>query len=433
MALVLDVHLEGNHQPIGQLMRAGDGSTAFRYASDALPYALSLSLPLQEAPFGDAATKAFFSNLLFENAMRDQISERHQLDYGDIVGLLFHLGRDCPGAVSCVPAGEGPAKQPGNLETDYDRLTQTDLQEIMLSLRDRRRIPDHTRDPSPLAGVQGKVALTMLPDGSFALPKAGLNVPTSHILKVPRLADMGSVGKEHLLTSLMKEFQAYPVSQTEIIGEGDLKGLLIKRFDRTLDGSMISRIHQEDFAQGLGLSPSLKYERNGTFGHRFSAKAVGALLQQTESPGLSRAAFLDISLVNLMLGNTDNHAKNHALLYLGPRPRLAPAYDIFPTLIDDQVTHQLAFDVGAAKMADDITAGDLEQMIHDLGFPRLTPALRRHVTGIVANIINCINTMQGPERKRIGDAMAEQTRHMVSALKMDLAVPERDALIINRP
>ena len=433
MALVLDVHLEGLDHPVGQLTGADDGSMAFRYSMAALPYPLSLSLPVQDAPFSDAATRAFFANLLFENAMRNQIMDRHQLDYGDVVGLLFHLGRDCPGAISCVPAGEGPAKQPGNLETDYDSLTEADLQEIMLSLRDRRRIPDRTRDPSPLAGVQGKVALTKLHDGRFALPKPGLNVPTSHILKIPRLIEMGSVAQEHLLTALMAKLQDHPVSQTEIIGEGDLKGLLITRFDRTVSGSMISRIHQEDFAQALGLAPSLKYERNGTPGHSFSAKAVGTLLQKTESPGLSRAAFLDISLVNLMLGNTDNHAKNHALLYFGPRPRLAPAYDIFPTLIDDQVTHHLAFDIGAAKMTDEITAAALEQLIRDLGFPRMTPNLRRHIISIVANVVGHIDTLHGPARKQIGDAMAEQTKYMVRALNLGLRVPERDALIINRP
>lgn len=433
MALVLDVHVEGIAAPVGRLIRVDEDVVHFQYLTDALPYPLSLSLPIRGQPYGDAATRGFFANLLFENALRDQVMERYGLDFNDIVGLLFHLGRDCPGAISCVPQGEGPAKQPGNLEADYDALDVEALAEIMTSLRDRRRMPEQTQDPSPLAGVQGKIALTRLPDGGFALPRPGLNVPTTHILKVPRLRDMGDVASEHLVTGLMAEVQTHPVSQTEVLGAGDLQGLLITRFDRTLDGPLVSRLHQEDFAQALGFGPSLKYERNGTPARSFSAKAIGLVLRQTENPGLARVAFLDITLANLLLGNTDNHAKNHALLYTGPRPRLAPAYDIFPTLIDSEVTHQLAFDIGAAKMTDDITAGDLEKLVLDLGFPRFAPALKRRAQSLIRSAVGHIDDLQGPGRKMIGDAIAEQSSQLARALGLLVKIPERDALILNRP
>lgn len=433
MALILDVHLEGIDHPVGKLVRQDDGGVSFRYLSEDLPFPISLSLPIREEPFGDRITRAFFSNLIFENAERDQIMQRHRLDYNDVVGLLVHLGRDCPGAISCVPEGAGPAKMPGRLSSDYDPLTDAEVREIMVSLQERRRIPDHTRDPSPLAGVQGKIALARLGDGRFALPRVGLNVPTTHILKVPSFRDITSVSQEHLLTRMMAELQPHPVSQTEIMGEGELQGLLITRFDRRTQGDAVSRIHQEDFAQALGLGPGLKYQRNGTAGHAFSAKAVGAMLAQTESPGIARAAFLNITLANLLLGNTDNHAKNHALLYTGPRPILAPAYDIVPVLIDAQVTHQLAFDIGSAQMGDDIVASDLEQLVRDLGFARMTPALRKSMGEVAGRAVEQINRLQGPGRKPIGDAMAAMTKALVEVLGVDLVVPERDTVFVNRP
>ena len=431
--VVLDVHLEGVAAPVGQLVRDDAATVTFRYLADALPYPLSLSLPLREQPYGDAAARGFFANLLFENAMRDQTLERHGLDFNDIVGLLSHLGRDCPGSISCVPQGEGPAKQPGDLETDYDVLDADSLTEIMTSLRDRRRLPEATRDPSPLAGVQRKIALTRLPDGRFALPKADRNVPTTHILKVPRLRDMGDVAAEQLTTTLMGQIQPHPVSQTKVLGDGTLQGLLITRFDRVSDDKTVSRLHQEDFAQALGFGPSLKYQRNGTVERCFSAKVIGTILRQTQNPGLARTGFLDITLGNLLLGNTDNHAKNHALLYTGPRPELAPAYDIFPTLIDQQVTHQMSFDIGTAMMTDDITPADLEAFILALGFPRLAPALRRHVQSVIRTAIAQIDTLQVPGRKLIGDAIAEQARNLAPASGLEIAIPERDALILNRP
>jgi serine/threonine-protein kinase HipA len=96
----LDVFLEGVTWPVGRLTSHDDGSTGFRYLRADLPYPMSQSLPVRDAPYGDASTRAFFANLLFENAQRDQVMQRHGLAYGDTVGLLFHLGRDCAGAIS---------------------------------------------------------------------------------------------------------------------------------------------------------------------------------------------------------------------------------------------------------------------------------------------------------------------------------------------
>lgn len=431
--LDLDVFLEAHPEPIGRLTRFDDGATGFRYLTDALAHPLSVSLPLREKPFSDSETRGFFANLLFENAQREQVMQRHGLDFSDIVGLLEHLGADCPGAVSCVPLGAGPAKTPGDLVTDYDPLDEAELQRVMRSLRDHRRVPDDTRDPSPLAGVQGKIALTLLPDGRFALPKRGLNVPTTHILKVPRRTEMTSVAQEHLVMTLMAELQRHPVAETRCVGAGELQGLLVTRFDRVIAGTTVRRLHQEDFAQALGLGPHLKYERHGGAGRRFSAEAVGRLLMATAQPGRARQAFLEMTLVNLALGNTDNHAKNHALLYDGPRPTLAPIYDVLPVLIDDQVTHQLAFDVGSAKMTDAITRDDLDAFVRALGFPRMTPALLNRMRQIVTEVVARIPEMSGPVRKRIGDAMAEQARSLATALEMTIDIPERDLVVLNRP
>ncbi|WP_166418268.1 type II toxin-antitoxin system HipA family toxin [Cochlodiniinecator piscidefendens] len=430
--LVLDVFLEAVQTPVGQLMRHDDGSLAFRYVTDELPHPISLSLPLRTAPYGDAETRGFFSNLLFENAQRDQIMQRYGIDFSDIVGLLYHLGADCPGAISCVPQGAGPAKQPGDLTTDYDVLDDAALHALMTSLRNHQRVPDGTPDPSPVAGVQGKVAVTQLPDGRLTRPKPGLNVPTTHILKVPRRTEMRTVAHEHMLMTIMTQVQNHPVAATEIIGTGNLQGLLITRFDRTITGTQITRLHQEDFCQALGLGPSLKYQRGGTPDRAFSAKAVGALLENTESPGRARQAFLEITLANLMLGNTDNHAKNHALLYTGAHPILAPVYDVVPTVIDSTVIHQLSFDIGTANMTDDITENDITAFAQALGFPRIAPALRRRLSKLMQDIVAQIDQHQGPERKRIGDAIAEQSKWIVAAMGADISVPERDLVVINR-
>lgn len=432
-ALELDVFFEGMATPAGRLVRADDGATSFRYLTDDLPHPLSLSMPVRAEPFSDSLTRGFFSNLLFENAQREQIMQRHGIDFSDVAGLLAHLGADCPGSISCVPFRNGPAKMPGDLEVDYVPLTQADLQRVMASLRDFRRVPDDTNDPSPLAGVQGKIALARRPDGSFALPRPGLNVPTTHILKVPRAGEMTAVNQEHLLMGIMAGVQRHPVAHTEIIGEGDLRGLLVKRFDRIVEGNTVRRVHQEDFAQALGLGPQMKYQRNGIAERCFNADAIRRVLDQTAAPGRSRQAFLEITLANLLLGNTDNHAKNHALLYLGPRPDLAPVYDVAPVLVDDQVLHKLSFNIGDAAMTDEVTCKEMHFFILALGFPRITRPLMERLRAIVRDVVGKIPDMTGPARKRIGDAIAEQAKWIALAVGEEIDIPERDMIVVNRP
>ncbi|MCY4260332.1 MAG: HipA domain-containing protein [Rhodobacteraceae bacterium] len=325
--MVLDVYLESVAEPVGELSRTGDGVMSFRYSMDDLPYPISASLPVRERPHGNPAACGFFSNLLFENEMRDQVMQRHGISEGDIVGLLFHLGADCPGSISCVPKGERPGKQPGLLDSDYDMLDGSPrvpedlssvahtlavngtLAKIMASLRDHRQVPRETADPSPLTGVQGKIAVTRLPDGHLGLPRNGSGAPTTHILKVPQMAAMSSVMREQIATRLMAQVQTHDVSQTCIVGEGSLQGLLVRRFDRYLEGNAVHRIHQEDFCQALGYGHMLKYERNGVGERAFTTKAIGQILAMTRVPAQSRQAFFEITLASLVLGNSDNHAK----------------------------------------------------------------------------------------------------------------------------
>lgn len=82
-----------------------------------------------------------------------------KVDRDDYGALLFHLGADCPGAISITPEGTGPGKMPGRFPNDYEFLDRKRLQKIVLSLRLHRRMPDGERDPSPVAGIQGKSRL----------------------------------------------------------------------------------------------------------------------------------------------------------------------------------------------------------------------------------------------------------------------------------
>ncbi|MBZ4689145.1 MAG: type toxin-antitoxin system HipA family toxin [Cereibacter sp.] len=446
---VLDVYLDAVEEPIARLSSRPDGEMSFAYVTNDLPHPISASLPVREAPFGDVVTRGFFSNLLFENEMRDQVMQRHDLSSTDVVGLLYHIGTDCPGSISCVPVGEGPGKRPGVLSRDYEPLDGSplipadlttvaaplevtgELKRIMISLRDNRRLPPDTDDPSLLAGVQGKIALTRLDDGRLALPKPGSGAPSTHILKIPKAAHMSSVRREHLAARLMAGIQKHPVAQTCVIGEGVLQGLLIERFDRHLEGEHVCRIHQEDFCQALGLGEYLKYERNGTPPRAFTAEGIGRLLNGAQLPGQARLAFFEITIANILLGNSDNHAKNHALLYTDRKPVLAPAYDIYPVLLDD-VTHEMSFNIGKARMADEVVKSDLDLFMKAIGARSFGRPSQLRCAALVEAAIAAAAALPQPACKRLVDVIRRQAHHLSKNAGLWIEVPEFDNVPVNR-
>ena len=158
------------------------------------------------------------------------------------------------------------------------------------------------------------------------------------------------------------------VSIPQAIKIDEFDALLIERFDRRVEADIVTRIHQEDFAQALGFSSELKYQRRGKPGRWFDVAAALSVVDRTSDPEQARLNFLLSTLFNFSIGNTDNHAKNYALLYNEPGlPRLAPLYDMLPIRLDERYTHQLAFNVGAATHFDEITPEDIRSFLIQCG------------------------------------------------------------------
>ena len=126
------------------------------------------------------------------------------------------------------------------------------------------------------------------------------------------------------------------------------------------------RLHQEDFAQALGIPASDKYERK----QNHYMKAMFDLLRQYSSdPVTDQIRLWDIIVFDYLIGNTDAHIKNFSLLY-GPdmkRVRLAPAYDIVSTAIYEQSTRDMDFRIGGAQTIDEITAESFRAAAREVG------------------------------------------------------------------
>ena len=341
---------------------------------------LSLSLPLTADPYGDVAARPFFDNLLQErDGALAGIMGREGLSRDDIAGLLFTSERTAPEPCpSSFRAGAPPVKMPGDYDHDYTPLPSERLEAIVNSLHKRRRLPDGMEDPSPLAGMQSKIALTLLPDGSLAEPNPGSGAPTTHILKVPDQGHLQDPLFEATALDLSRAL-GFDTAEAVVVPVAGVNALLVTRFDRGLNREgRIFKVHQEDFAQALGLPPSLKYERRGMEGRRFDVGGIRRILDATIDPAGEKDTFIRATIFDLLIGNTDGHAKNFALLFEhGGRVRTAPRYDVLPTRLDDDLTDELAFTIGSARTLKEISADDFDVFLRALGID--SAAARRRI------------------------------------------------------
>lgn len=438
--LALDVRLDGYDDRVGVLVRDERGAVAFAYRADyvsdpdATP--LSLSLPLTTDPYNDVLTRPFFDNLLQERdgALTD-VMAREGLARDDIAGLLFHLGKDCAGALSVLPVGSPPTKVPGVYGEDYTPIPPDRLEAIVDSLHKRRRLPEGAEDPSPLAGMQSKIALTLLPDGTLAEPNSGSGAPTTHILKVPDQNHLQDALLEAEAMNLSRAL-GFETAEAVSIPLAGIDALLVTRFDRGRDRqNRIVRIHQEDFAQALGLPAALKYERRGVEGRRFDVSGIRKVLEATADPASEKDIFIRATLFDLLIGNTDGHAKNFALLFeRGGRVRLAPRYDILPTRLDDSLTDELAYRIGDATTLPEISIDSFEAFLGFMGIDASAARRRirqRYATEIASALATHLDDLNKRDMKRFADLIASNIRIFLDALGIEVpeAAKDRDAFV----
>ncbi len=305
--MILDVWVESCDAPIGQLIRGQGKSMTFKYAENTPPNGrLSMAMPIVDIEYTDVACRAFFGNLLFEGQELDRVVAVHNVDRDDVAGLLYHLGIDCPGAVSITPQGAGPGKRPGQFPQDYEEITEERLTAMVASLHFKGRLPDGSRDPSPVAGVQPKIAVTYI-DDKFYLPLKDSRAPTTHILKVSPKDDTQITKHEAAILSIARQVGIDTTECARMVFKdeetcADIETILSTRFDRTIktidENIEIRRIHSEDFCQALGLPRDLKYERNSVDPSRKFSMAIRLLASSTDvhpstasSPAASRNAY----------------------------------------------------------------------------------------------------------------------------------------------
>ena len=344
----------------GCLYLGPDGDTQFAYGAawleDAKALALSFSLPKQAETFNRRACQAFFGGILPEEGQRTAIARALGVSADNEFRLLEYLGGEIAGALTLLPEGEIPAlpsaAAPKLLDDDsLVRLLDHLPMRPMLAGEDGLRLS--------LAGAQSKLPVLVI-NGQIALPAPGQ--PTSHILKPPIARFVGTTENEYFCMSLARAV-GLDVAPVEMRTVGDRSFLLITRYDRTTGmANELIRLHQEDFAQALGIPSHRKYASEG--GPTFS-DCFALLRRAATRPPRDILKLLDAAIFNLIIGNADAHAKNFSLLHRGSTITLAPLYDLLSTIIYPDLSAKLAMKIGGEAILEDIEPRHWDQFAAD--------------------------------------------------------------------
>jgi serine/threonine-protein kinase HipA len=332
---------------------------------------LSMTLPVQPERHAPGVVRAFLDGLLPEGQARLAAATRLDVRASDTVALIRALGRDCAGAVVIQPAAEAPPPPPSTLRAA--RLTDEDVEELIANLPAAPLgIDDKVR--VSLGGVQEKLLLTRMPDGSWGSPVDGS--PSTHILK-PEMARFPATVENEAFCMRVAGHLGLPVARiaTTVIRGRTL--LVVERFDRIVhDDGSVERIHQEDFCQATGTPPAKKYEEDGGP----SLRKVADILASAASPGALKT-LLQATVCNVLLGNGDAHGKNLSLLHhASGRLELSPLYDLLSTLRYRQ--DRLAMRIDTVQRLERVTP---ERLVNEAVRWGLSPDVAREIINDVVD------------------------------------------------
>ena len=283
----------------GVISEMPGGRVEFRYdreylASQVMP--ISHTFPLTEDPYvSESGLHPFFDNLVAEGWLQDAQSRALRIDRTNRLELLLVFGGDCAGAVYVID----PERSPVRIDPD--------VPEIAAALR----------SSASLSGVQPKLFVTK--EQNVFRPTMQGELGTA-IAKLPSTIHPYLIELEWLTTKATKALLVRdPVVELEI---AELSGiadtaLIVKRFDRNQG----ERLHFEEFNTLLGKKSEDKYDGGYEQMGQFIQNSPACILAEGER--LFRRL-----LACFLLGNTDAHLKNFAMMHQDGGLRLSPSYDL---------------------------------------------------------------------------------------------------------
>ena len=363
MELKIYIEIEGQQVYVGTISGSSSKDASFKYNLDYLANensrAISINLPLKEEYFSPLETKTFFEGLLPEGFTRHTLAGWLRVDENDYIELLSKLGKECLGAIKIT-------NDEDDIGEAYEALTTNDI--YALAREGTSKAADLVIQAHlSLAGATGKTGL-MLSDGKWYLPKG--SAPSSHIIKQSHVRFDSLIVNEQLCQIAAKQLGINAAESFVInLGKGNDNDILFatKRYDRSfidstrlIDGVLRPfRLHQEDFAQAMGIEAKNKYEKFPD--ENYLARTFELIREHSYNPIEDQIEMWKRVTFCYLVGNTDCHIKNASLLYSPDlrRVKLAPCYDLVSTTVYGQAKRAMAFSINGKYNISDITKVDL--------------------------------------------------------------------------
>ena len=392
----LNVFLNDKH--IGILEKDGNGGIIFQYSTNA-DRILSLSLPIQKAPFDNKQCRGFFNGLLPESEhTRIAIGKKYGINPKNDFSILQAIGYDCAGAVSFFDSSDKqtPSKYlQETYEIDYTPLSEDALEKFINELPKKPLATGVEDMRLSLAGAQDKTSVIVV-DGQIGIPKD--NVPTSHILK-PAINGFNETIENEFICIKSAEKLGIKAPDVKIGYANKTKYFLIQRYDREIINNKIKRIHQEDFCQASNIPSAYKYQSEG--GVDF--KRCFEILRATSQPAVAINQFIQLMIFNYLIGNNDAHGKNFSILhYDNGEIKFAPAYDILCSQVYPELSNKMAMKIGGHYKHDEILLRHFEKLANenDISFTQLKKVIKnqcKNLPIIVEGVINSFDNKIGKD------------------------------------
>ncbi|MDG1418374.1 MAG: type II toxin-antitoxin system HipA family toxin [Maricaulis sp.] len=383
---------------VGQIAVADDGALSFSYADKWLAtkgaFALSQTLPLKAGQYPTDIISPWLANLLPEEEQLRVLTRSLGLSQSDALAVLREIGGDTAGALSF----DIPSKREDWAYTPLTEFYRTDDAETALE----QHFEDLGRRPLlvgaegvrvSLAGGQKKTALAVLDANGhpvLRLPGKGdilavpLNGAPSTVILKPENALLPGIVENEIYCLRLARAAGISSAEVTLVQARKRRAICVLRYDRRIgrNGGM-QRVHQEDFAQANGVPPGRKYERGSVPGLNLAT----LLNTGRHLPSIDALALLDQLIFNILVGNTDAHAKNYSLLLpVGAEPRLAPLYDVSTVLPWPGIVQTLAQNIaGKRRKPGHIDARHWDAIAKSVGY-RPTD-VRQRVQSLVDSLV----------------------------------------------
>ena len=371
--LLVYIEIKGENKFVGEIVGNSSNDACFSYDSAYLNNpehrAISIGLPLEEKTFDTIRTRIFFEGLLPEGFTRKCVAKWMHMDENDYLSILAGLGRECLGAIKVIE------KLDQVIDPDYRELSK---EEVCSLAREGASESAElvTKSHLSLTGASGKVGLYYNDlDKKWYLPIG--EAPSTHIVKQSHVRLKKIVANEQLCLLMAKNLGIeIPESFIVTTDKNDDEAVLFatQRYDRqfTASNKVINglpvpcRLHQEDFAQALGIASADKYEKNQ---EGYMKMLFDLIRSYSADPMTDSLKLWDICVFNYLIGNTDNHIKNLSLLYGEDLKtvRLAPAYDIVSTMVYKSSTEDMALSVDGKYNINEISRESFKNAAAQVG------------------------------------------------------------------